>query len=419
MFFRKIFLLFLLTATLTTSFAQSGKEAETLKKDLNYLASDELKGREAGTEDEVKAAKYIAARFREIGLKPKGEDGYYQHFTFMEALSEEERKKEEKDSLLRKCRNVIGYIDNGSEKTIVIGAHYDHLGWGEHSSRHTGEKAIHNGADDNASGTSAILLLAQRMKAKKEAEFNYLFIAFSAEEKGLIGSRYFVNHPLVPLSGISCMLNLDMVGRLSRKEELTLTGVGTSPAWEQILARVELKGAEVARDGSGLGRSDHTHFYLKEIPVLNFFTGEHEDYHKPGDDADKIDYQGILNVVDFVAAIIDALDETESIAFSHTENSDKRKEWAEPRKAPKYKVTLGVMPDYTYGGEGMRIESVIADRPAANAGLEDGDVVKQLGDVKVIDLQTYMKALAHFSSGDKTTVHFERDGVAMKAEVEF
>ena len=205
----------------------------------------------------------------------------------------------------RTGHNVIGYIDNGAAYTIILGAHYDHLGYGEdHNSLWTGKPEIHNGADDNASGTATVLELAKLLKQSKLKNNNYLFICFSGEEMGLFGSKYFTENPTVKLDDINYMINFDMVGRLNDStKSITIGGYGTSPSWAKLLPE-KTKAFNVKFDSSGIGPSDHTSFYLKNIPVLFFFTGTHTDYHKPTDDVEKINFTGELRVIQYIYNIM-------------------------------------------------------------------------------------------------------------------
>jgi Zn-dependent M28 family amino/carboxypeptidase len=204
---------------------------------------------------------------------------------------------------------VIGYIDKGASTTVILGAHFDHLGYGEdgNSMLRTKEHLIHNGADDNASGTAALIELGRLLKNSKLDRNNYLFIAFSGEELGLFGSKYFVENPTVSLNNINYMINMDMVGRLNDSTRvLTIGGYGTSPEWSSLINTKNKKPSFVIKvDSSGTGPSDHTSFYRKDIPVLFFFTGLHADYHKPTDDFDKINYKGELEVVNYIYSIIE------------------------------------------------------------------------------------------------------------------
>src|SRR6188768_3807339 len=222
----------------------------------------------------------------------------------------------------RTGRNIIGYLDNGAARTVVIGAHYDHLGYGEdnNSMLRTGEKAIHNGADDNASGTAALIELARILKNTKQKNNNYLFIAFSAEELGLNGSKFFTEHPTIEFTKVNYMINMDMVGRLNDSSQtVTIGGYGASPQWSTLVDPNNKKNPFVIRiDSSGTGPSDHTSFYRKDIPVLFFFTGLHTDYHKPGDDADKINYKGTWMIVKLAEQVILQSLNNDKLVFTKT-----------------------------------------------------------------------------------------------------
>lgn len=302
----------------------------------------------------------------------------------------------------RTGHNVIGYWDNGAPSTIVIGAHYDHLGYGQdHNSLYTGKPAIHNGADDNASGTALVLEMAKKLKESKYDNNNYLFILFSGEELGLFGSKYFTSHPTVPLESINYMVNCDMVGRLDKDTRtITIGGYGTSPLWGEVLPD-HTKSFSVKFDSSGIGPSDHTSFYLKDIPVLFFFTGTHSDYHKPSDDANKINYEGELRIFNYLYELIEETDNEGKLAFTKTK---------EPAMSsgPKFTVTLGIMPDYTYSRQGLRIDGVIDGRVADHAGMQTGDVIIRIGEYAVNDIRDYMKALSKYKKGDAAQVVVKR-----------
>ncbi|HTB24383.1 MAG TPA: M20/M25/M40 family metallo-hydrolase [Puia sp.] len=312
--------------------------------------------------------------------------------------------------------NVIGFLDLGAPYTVVIGAHYDHLGYGEdgNSLYRGAEKKIHPGADDNASGTAALMELARLLKKTKNLRTNYLFIAFSGEESGLIGSKYFTEHPSVALSKISYMVNMDMVGRLNDSTHvLTIGGYGTSPQWATLInGTLNKKLFVLNADSSGTGPSDHTSFYLKNIPVLFFFTGIHPDYHKPTDQPDKINYVGEMEVIHLIYDITQKMDGMNKPVFVKTRD----KQFG---VSPAFNVTLGLMPDYSFSGSGLRIDAISEGRPAEKAGLKAGDIIIKLGDYSVISLQTYMEALSKFNRGDQTTVEFLRDKAEMKAAVQF
>lgn len=316
----------------------------------------------------------------------------------------------------RTGHNIAGYIDNGAATTVILGAHFDHLGYGEdgNSMLRTGEKLIHNGADDNASGTAALIELARILKKSKAKNNNYLFIAFSGEELGLYGSKYFVENPTINLATANYMINMDMVGRLNDSTKaLAIGGYGTSPQWATVIRAEDKKLPFVIRiDSSGTGPSDHTSFYRKDIPVLFFFTGQHRDYHRPSDDADRINYEGELQVVNYINRVItDLNNQGQKLAFAKTRETQV--------STSSFRVTLGIMPDYTYSGTGVRADGVSDNRPAARAGLKAGDVIIQLGDHAVSSVETYMQALNKFNKGDKTKVKFRRGNDMLEAEVQF
>ena len=383
-----------------------------MQADVTFLADDKLEGRSTGSEGEKKASEYIVKRFEEIGLKPKGTEGYLQTFTFKPKTDpHQEVKFTSADSTgTITGHNVIAYLNNNAEQTVVIGAHYDHLGYGDEGSLYRGEdKAIHNGADDNASGVAMLLDLAGKLKTTNTGN-NYLFIAFSGEEMGLLGSNYFAKNPTLSKENLNYMINMDMVGRLKADSTLAVYGTGTSPMFKQVLEAHNNK-FKLIENESGVGPSDHTSFYLQDIPVLHFFTGQHEDYHKPSDDYDKINYNGMNTISSYIFEVITDLDDNGKMAFRKTKN--------ESDSAPRFKVTLGVVPDYMFEGKGMRIDGVSEDKSAQKAGLLKGDVVVKLGDSTITDMMSYMRALSAFEKGNKTKVVVDREGQEVEAEIEF
>lgn len=310
-------------------------------------------------------------------------------------------------------KNVAGFIDNGKDSTVIFGAHYDHLGYGGEGSRYRGDKPeIHNGADDNASGTSLIIELARYFKNREKSPTNFLFIAFSGEEKGLLGSNHFAKNPTLELSTVRYMINLDMVGRLDSSNALIVSGVGTSPVWDEIVDGEISEGFTIEEKHDGVGPSDHTSFYLQDIPVLHLFTGAHPDYHKPSDDAEFVNYEGMYKIFEYLVSLTLRMQQEETIAFTKTKDS-------ENSKAPRFSVTLGVVPDYAYSGKGMKIDGVTEGKPASKAGLETGDVVVKMGDIDVLDMMAYMNALSQFKKGDSTTVVVERSGEELEFSIRF
>lgn len=382
-----------------------------IRTDVEILSSDALQGREVGTEGEKLAADYIADRLKKIGAEPRGTEGFFQPFFVKESQNPHEKPELSSDSISGTSgKNVIGFIDNPGEEIVIIGAHYDHLGYGGFSSLHRGDSAIHNGADDNASGIAALLALAELFQQKRTNR-DILLIAFSGEEKGLWGSNYFVKNPTIDLKRVNFMINMDMVGRLDSARGMAINGTGTAPNWPAVLDSANTGGLKVTMKESGVGPSDHTSFYLQDIPVLHFFTGQHEDYHKPTDDAGLINYKGIRKIVNHIANVVYHTDPKARLTFQKTKN--------ESASGPRFTVTLGVVPDYLFDGKGMRIDGVTDDKPAQKAGLQKGDVVVQLGDSTVTDMMSYMRALSAFEAGDQTTVVVDREGEKLEAEIQF
>ena len=318
----------------------------------------------------------------------------------------------------RTGHNVIAYLDNGAPNTVVLGAHYDHLGYGEDgNSMQRGVKAIHNGADDNASGTAALMELSQALKASKYRGNNYLFIAFSGEELGLFGSKYFVENPTIDLSRVSYMINMDMLGRLNDSSKtVTVGGYGTSPLWGQLYNSsrkrgLQREGLTLRFDSSGTGPSDHSSFYRKDVPVLFFFTGLHTDYHRPTDDADKINYIGELSVIKHILSLIEQAG-TQKPLFTKTREQ-------QMGTSTRFSVSLGIMPDYTFTGGGVRVDGVSEGRAAQKAGMKTGDVITAIGAYQTSSVEEYMKALSRFKKGDSTTVTYKRGTETLTANIQF
>ena len=401
----KYFYLLLLFASGTVAAQLLNKTDEKtiarLKKTVLYLANDKLEGRRTGTAGEKLAYQYISKQFKKAGLLPKAESGgYIQSF-------------EVNDKEKRTGHNVVGFIDNKATATIVLGAHYDHLGYGEDkNSLYTGEqKMIHNGADDNASGTAALIELGKWLKKSTLKNYNFLLIAFSGEELGLFGSKYFTEHAGIPVNSINYMINMDMVGRLNdSSHNISIGGYGTSPLWGQLI-KTENAYLKIKLDSSGTGPSDHTSFYRKDIPILFFFTGTHSDYHKPTDDADKINFNGMAQIVSYIKNILSVTNQKEKLAFTKT------REISMGRSS--FKVTLGLMLDYTFSGPGILVEGVSSGKPAEKAGILAADIILQLGEYAIADVETYMKALNKFDKGQTTNVKIKRGNKELLLPVVF
>lgn len=374
---------------------------DAVRQHVTYLASDKLEGRSPGEKGGNLAAKYIADYFKKIKLKPAGSKGYFQPFTFGENLNPHDTVQNNK--IQRTGKNVLAFLDNGAKQTIVIGAHYDHLGWGNHGNSLDAnpKNKIHNGADDNASGVAGVLDIARYLTQNNIQEhYNYMFICFSAEESGLLGSKYFTHHPTLNIADLNFMLNMDMIGRLNDSTKLLLVyGTGTAPELNQLVFTLN-RDFRIKTDSSGIGPSDHTSFYLKNVPVLHFFTGQHSDYHKPSDDVEKINFEGEQIVLEYILSLLDTIDHLPRLQFLTTRNAEQTKS--------SFKVTLGIMPDYAFEGKGLRVDGVTEGKAASKAGLKQGDIIIKLGNYSISEIQEYMKALSHFSKGETTTIEIVR-----------
>ena len=401
---------------------QAGMAA--MRADVELLTSDAYEGRETGEPGAYRAGEWLAGRMEALGLEAAGDSGFFQSFRYkphppMQVHGDTARTMGMAVVKEIVGRNVLGATSSTADTTQrwgVIGCHHDHLGWGDENSlwrgASEGDSAMHPGADDNASGVAVLLELASRHLAAPLAGHPILMASFSGEEKGLWGSNHFTDEPTVGLQHVDWMINFDMVGRL-RGDTLAVYGNGTSPVWNGILDTCNARdgaGFELVLSESGVGPSDHTSFYLEDIPVLHFFTGQHEDYHKPTDTADKLNYEGMVRIADFAACIVSELEQQEEIAFTKTKDSSND-------DAPRFKVTLGVVPDYLFSGTGMRIDGVSEGRPAQLAGLQKGDVVVRIGEVEVADMMGYMEGLSMFEEGDKTPVEVLRNGESVVVEV--
>lgn len=317
-------------------------------------------------------------------------------------------------------QNVVAYRNNRKPYTIVIGAHHDHLGKGEvGGSRELRPGNIHNGADDNASGVAALLELARELKKCKRRykNYNYAFVAFSGEEMGLLGSKYYVENSPIPLEDISGMINMDMVGKLdSNKKVLVINGVGTAEAWKKAIRNIELDSNRikaVKTTESGIGASDHTAFYLKNIPAVHFFTGQHEHYHKSTDDPEIINYSGEVWVTNYIRELIVAINEMPKMKFRTTADS------VATSGRMKFKVTLGIMPDYLFEGEGLRIDGVREGGVASKAGLEKGDVLIGLAGKKIMNIKDYMEVLKGLDEGMEAEIQIKRKEEILHKNVKF
>lgn len=378
-----------------------------IQSHINFLASDEMRGRETGTAEEAIAANYIADLFKSYGLEPAGdEETYFQEFTVnMSVLNNPHASEDDDASDKRLAKNVAGLLEGsgGSDEVIIVGAHYDHLGLGEFGSLSSSDSTIHNGADDNASGTAGLLELAEYF-ADNRPETDVLFLAFSGEEMGLLGSQYYVDNPTVDLENALAMINMDMIGRMN-EDRLMIFGVATAESWESILIEANVDSLELDLVPDGTGSSDHTSFYYQDIPVLHYFTDTHADYHRPSDDAEWINAEGQSKLLEHVARVIEQLDkmDKEKLAFVEAPGEQRQSMQMEG-------PTLGVLPDYGYDGEGFRITGVSNGGAAEKAGLKAGDIIIEINGIEIEDIYGYMGALNELEAGQNTTVTVIRDG---------
>jgi len=344
--------------------------AQDLESDVKALAGPDCQGRETGTEGEAKAARHIVRELRKAGLEPVLQ-AFEGHGTT--------------------GHNVVAVVHGSMDEALVIGAHYDHLGGDG--------KKVFFGADDNASGTAVVLEMGRRF-AKKPVRRTIVLVAFSGEEMGVLGSRYYVTHPVVAETPVA-MINLDMVGRL--RENLIVFGADTGDRWKEYLAGSPIK---IAYNKDAIGPSDHTSFVLKGIPAVHLFTGAHADYHKPSDTADKLNYAGLGQVADLVESLArKAGDAPERMTYQKPPPSAEL-----PRAGKGGTPYFGVMPDYGFDGKGVRLQGVAPGSPAEKSGLKEGDVLLSLNGRDVEDVKAYSAIFFGLKPGDEVTIGVDRDG---------
>ncbi|WP_162006550.1 M28 family peptidase [Roseimaritima sediminicola] len=309
--------------------------------------------------------------------------------------------------------NVIGILPGRGElkdETVVVGAHYDHVGMGGYGSLAPGTIAVHNGADDNASGTVVMMEVARRMVRRMEQYASHrrvVFIAFTGEERGLLGSKHYVREPLFPLAQTVAMVNLDMVGRL-KDNELTVYGTGTADRFDDLLDRLnQTAGFRLLRVASGYGPSDHASFYQAKIPVLFFFTGLHNDYHRPSDDFDKIDFGGLARITDMVT------DGTADLATGPRPNYRS----TEPGAGITRQLTVFVGIRMRNGADSVTVSEVHDGSPAAQAGIQTGDVVQRIENRQIQNSDDILEALRGKQPGDRLPIHVLRNGQAQQIDV--
>lgn len=392
----------------------STPRAQRILADIRYLASDSLGGRFTGTPGNDSAAAYLARRFRQIGLAPGGDDGtFLQRWTVGNTTGTRQAGVDG-----RATENVVGILRGADTRLagedIVIGAHFDHLGLGPFGSRAPDSAGrVHHGADDNASGTAAVLEIARLLSsAHPRPARTIVFILFSGEEEGTLGSAWYADHPVLPMDSTLAMLNFDMVGRM-RNNRLVVLGVRTAAEWQALVDSVNaVAQLDVRASGDGWGASDHASFFAKRRPVLHFFTDLHEDYHRPSDDWQKINADGIATVADFASDLARRLAARPSwLTFVDA-----------PPPVPSVAGTgerpyLGTIPDMTDEPGGVRLTGVHAGSPAEGAGLREGDILVALGEMPIANLQDFQNALVAHRPGDRVEVRFRRGDQTMTVSV--
>ncbi len=381
--------------------------------DITHLASEAFKGRELGGPELEVAADYIAQNFQQAGLLPGGDNNsYYQ--TWQQDVGAPKGKIT--------LRNVIGILPGANPElagqSLIIGAHYDHLGMGWPDVRAANHGKIHYGADDNASGVAVMLELARQIATKWQPQRTIIFIAFTGEEANLLGSKHFINNAKAyPAKKIAAMLNLDTVGRLGNNP-VTLFGTGTARELVHVFRGAGfVTGIPVNAVQDDFGSSDQAAFIQAGIPAVQFFASAHEDYHAPGDTVDKIDAAGLAKVAAILKEATEYLaNRPEPLTITlNTQNAQSQSETAQEKD--KRKVSLGTVPDFSHQGKGVRVDNVIHGSPAHQAQLKAGDILIQLAGQLISDLASYANILRTLDVGQKTVLQYLRDGKVNTVEV--
>ena len=393
--------------------AQGCPEQETVTRGVaaplsyvRYLADDALEGRLGGSAGERCAGDFIAAELKALGLAPAGENG-----TFFQAVPL--ASVANPHAAGGTGRNVAALLEGGDpvlrQELVIIGAHYDHLGRGAFSSTTPARQGeVHNGADDNASGVAALLHAAKLLAEGSRPARSVLFLAFTGEESGLLGSAHFTKHPTIELRRAVGMVNLDMVGRLA-SGGLVVNGFDTATEWRELIERIGTeRGIRLQFSPGGYGASDHTSFYLADIPVLHFFTNTHGEYHNPDDDWQRIDADGLARIGGLVA------DVARDVANRRTQLTLVRTPPPAPRGGTSGGAWLGTVPDFSPVERGVLLGGVSANSPAEKAGMRKGDVLIRLGDADIADLQAMTVALAKHKPGDTVELVVLREGREQK-----
>lgn len=375
---------------------------ERMLEHVGFLADDKLKGRGLGTPELDEAADYIARAFERAGLRPAGDNGsYFQEFTVAEGP----------DGKPVKARNVVAVLPGTKpewqEESVVVSAHYDHLGLGWPDAKSGNRNQIHNGADDNASGVAVLLELAQTMK-DSAPQRNIVFAAFSAEEAGLLGARHYVDAiQKYPASKSMGIVNMDTVGSLGDKKLLVLNGA-SAREWQFIFMGTSfVTGVATEMVSQNIESSDQMAFIEAGVPGVQIFAGSSRDYHQPGDDTAKVDGAGLVKVATVVREVAGYLAErTEPMNFAATAKRDDDK----PAQRGERRVSTGIMPDFAFSGSGLKVGGVAPESAAGAAGVQTGDVIVAIDGIAIASLREYSDLLKRYSPGDKIRVRYQRDG---------
>jgi membrane-associated protease RseP (regulator of RpoE activity) len=388
--------------------AQRPVEPPNLVDDVRFLTNDRLQGRMTGSPGADTAAAYLARRFSQVGLQPAA-GGWFQNFV----VNRDAPGARQMQSGALTGRNVIGILPGRDpvlrNQTVILGAHYDHLGLGGFGSLDPDSTGVvHNGADDNASGAATLIQVAARLAAAPPAR-TVVFIAFSGEELGLLGSAHYVRTPIYPLAGTLAMVNLDMIGRL-RNGRLIIYGARSAMEFPALLDSLNwYAGFDLKAQGDGYGPSDHSSFYSAKRPVLHLFTDLHEDYHRTTDDWQKVNYDGLKRVADFTLGLVTALANRHRALTFQDMPAPLASQAATPSNGPPgYGAYLGTVPDMTGAPGGVRLVGVRAGSPAEKAGLRGDDIITRIGTTDTPDLQAMTDALRSYKPGETVEILVRR-----------
>jgi len=385
---------------------------EDFKGHVGYLASDALGGRSAGSEGDKMAVEYMVDFFKKA---PQAE-------VTLQPFEAKSRRTKTTPQTFNVIATLPGNDPKLKEEYVVIGGHYDTTA--NPKMRFISFKdGINNGADDNASGTAMVLELFEKYASTKNHKRTLVFVLFGAEELGLIGSKYFVENSTIDLAKVQLMVNLDMVGRLDEEKNVYLGGVPTADNLDVLVdsfienSNLNVTVYEHTATGvrSLFSRSDHYNFYKKDIPSLFFFTGIHKDYHSPRDEADLVNYEGLKLISDLAdKVVLQAANQSDRLQFKSLPKQE------ESEQSPmRLKVSLGIMPDYSHSGSGMKIESVIDKRPAKQSGMKDGDVILKIDDTLIDDIYKYMEILSKLEPGSTVKAVVLRGNEELTLDVQF